>query len=332
MVNTASWLAFVLLMTAISSAHADVEYEDTNLHRSDEMVRFDHAYRAGLKDGTTTIIYSEAKPPGSVPDVAPREKEARSTQRGSEARAFAQSDENTPRSSEYSRSDYERNAELPEKMQDPKFSERHKPEYEDRLRGLDDDCDCDRRDGTAPRGRPVAKGQPAEPDLGPTMEEQLEAVRKARELLRQSRGQSAESQQLADSIDEHASGKLAKPFGSDTPRITRDDNSVSPEEAPLTPYELDPDYVRNQKVNVDIPAATIEEIAKRLMPRGWRVRLSSSDPDKRNAKYEFVSSDPRDTAIRNLLHGTGLGYKMFFDLKDEHGNPTPLLVISEIHS
>lgn len=63
-------IAYLGLALTVSSSVsvAGVEYQDTNLHRSDDLVRFDRAYRAGLQDGTTTIIYSDAKAPGAVPD------------------------------------------------------------------------------------------------------------------------------------------------------------------------------------------------------------------------------------------------------------------------
>lgn len=336
MVNIAKWLVPALLATSASSVSAGVEYDDTYLHRSDEMVRFDRAYRTGLKDGTTTIIYTEEAEPKKVPDIGKK------TIAGVSPDSTVAEVDQVPGEPSNAPSDEYQLSEWPDLDKDSHTNQGGKTassgsdqkspstDFDDPYRNngransgadsTDVECDCDNEQGRAPKSRPVTKSRVAQPDMGQSMEEQLEAVRKARELLRQSQGSNVAASSPSTEVDQG------------TPRIPAEDSSTPLAEAPLTPYELDPDYVRNQEVNVDIPAATIEEIAQRLMPRGWRVRLSTADADVHAAKYEFVSSDPREVALRNLLRGTGLGYKLFFDLKDEYGDPSPLLVISEINS
>lgn len=330
-------IAFLGLALTVSSSVsvAGVEYQDTNLHRSDDLVRFDRAYRAGLHDGTTTIIYSDAKAPGAVPD---QPRSVRSSSAASKVKP-----ETSGRSSAADRNGYdeymaemrEYERSVPEKMQDDRYAETrryptNRQERSSYSSSKSDDCDCDevgkRR---APRSTPVERSVAEEPQGEATMREKLEAVKQARELLRKSRGNemAGESSKHSDTIN-----RDAVRHGSDTPRLIDHGKEVTADIAPLTPYELDPDFVRNQEVSVEFSSATIEEIATHLMPRGWRVRLSTSDREAHQAQYEFVSSDAREVALRKLLFGTGLGYKMFFNLKDDHGNPSPLLVISEVKS
>lgn len=328
-------IAFLGLALTVSSAVtvAGVEYQDTNLHRSDDLVRFDRAYRAGLQDGTTTIIYSDAKAPGAVPQQPRSVKSEPVADPDERSQSFSRHSSSDRNDQMADARDYENS--LPEKMQDDRYAEkrRYPTERQERSsypRSVSDDCDCDevgkRR---APRSEPVEPSVAEEPKGEATMREKLEAVRQARELLRQTRQTDGEGNvaQHADSATDDA----AK-YGSGTPRLIDHGKEVAADIAPLTPYELDPDFVRNQEVSVEFGSATIEEIATHLMPRGWRVRLSTADQEAHHAQYEFVSSDAREVALRKLLYGTGLGYKMFFNLKDDQGNPSPLLVISEVKS
>lgn len=326
-------IAFLGLALTVSSAFAtaDVEYHDTNLHRSDDLVRFDRAYRAGLQDGTTTIIYSAASAPGSVPEQPRSVKSSPDTDHD----GMSQSSRRSMTADRGNRMEAIREYEssVPEKMQDDRYAEtrRFPSDRQDRSNTVvDDDCNCDeggkRR---APRSERVEPSVAAEPHGDASMQEKLEAVRQARDLLRNTR-QHDTSGSAAAHADSEKDGVTN--YGSETPRLIDHGKAVGVEVAPLTPYELDPDFVRNQEVSVEFGAATIEEIATHLMPRGWRVRLSTSDQEVHHAQYEFVSSDAREVALRKLLYGTGLGYKMFFNLRDDHGNPSPLLVISEVKS
>lgn len=332
-------IAFLGLALTVSPAVtlAGVEYHDTNLHRSDDLVRFDRAYRAGLQDGTTTIIYSAAKAPGSVPE------QPKSVQRPPEpahGKALQSSRHHTTADRTHAAADQRQQSQaireyessVPEKMQDDRYAEtrRFPSGQQERSRKTTDDCNCDEvSKRLAPRSEPVEPSVVAEPNSDASMHEKLEAVRQAREILRKTR-----KDDVAGGASGHADSETgdAMNYGSATPRLIDHSKEVGADAAPLTPYELDPDFVRNQEVSVEFGAATIEEIATHLMPRGWRVRLSTADQDVHHAQYEFVSSDAREVALRKLLYGTGLGYKMFFNLKDNHGNPSPLLVISEVKS
>ncbi|MBL4869223.1 MAG: hypothetical protein JKY67_22910 [Pseudomonadales bacterium] len=92
---------------------------------------------------------------------------------------------------------------------------------------------------------------------------------------------------------------------------------------------LDPLKVKNEIVAVELQSATIEEIANALMPMGWRVMVDVSDDGIKSRRFQFVTTKPRDQALAILVKTLGLKYQYFFDLADEEGVPTPLLVISE---
>lgn len=322
-----------VLTISASPTFAGVEYDDTNLHRSDEMVRFDRAYRAGLDDGTTTIIYSESKAPGALPDQPASSNRMKDHRTEGQHLAERQSAPKRRADSSTSISPaYEYDDSIPEKLQDESLAEKRKYPTRSGSYNYDgtrrNDCDCADDKRMAPRSEPIARSERAQHFEESTMREKLDAVRKARELLRNSRTNGSVHDEVVADKEPKGKGR----YGSETPRLIEHSVEVTEDSAPLGPYEIDPDYVRNQEVSVEIGAATIEEIATELMPRGWRVRLSTADQEIHESRYEFVSSDPREVALRKLLIGTGLGYKMFFKLKDEHGNPSPLLVISEVNS
>lgn len=287
MVNRISRLCFAILVLGSSGLTlAGVEYSDKYLHRSDEMVRFDKAYRAGLNDGTTTIIYS-----GDSDQTKPSNRGETPSHQTSSTRSPAMNP--------------------PCDCADDASGRQAAPSV-----------DAESGSGyanTAPRSLPVKKADPAESEEVPRVGDRSERYQETLEYLRRAK-KAYEKESGVDQVEESSDHGASIASDDEKPPI------------PLTPYELDPDFVRNQEVNVEIPAGTIEEIARQMMPRGWRVRLSSSDEDLKTSRFEFISSDPRDIALRKLLRGTGLGFKYFFDLKSPTGMASPLLVISEVKS
>lgn len=299
-----------LVILPATSVVADVEYSDNYLHRSDEMVRFDRAYRAGLSDGTTTIIYNEPKQGDEAGEGANGrpaiDAEVRPSAPAAERRESV--------------------------VQNPCCAEDAQQEPDQSDSGLNSKL-------TAPRGAPVARSAPIEPEGELSLEERLKALEEARAKIRESRELYRQYAGHPDPSGMDQPATLDPSADCDcneepkyAPRLQPGKNVISADMAPLTPYELDPDFVRNQEINVEIPSGTIEEIAAAAMPRGWRVRVSSTDGELKEARFEFISSDARDKALRKLLHGTGLGFKYFFQLKDEQGNPSPLLLISDLNS
>lgn len=112
--------------------------------------------------------------------------------------------------------------------------------------------------------------------------------------------------------------------------LTETPLTLTPEEAPLTKFELEPDLVKNQRVSIHM-TGTIEDIATAMLPRGWTLKMSVSDASILKQTFEFISTEPRDVALRDLLRGTPLGYKYFFTLVDKAGKPAPVLVIAGIN-
>lgn len=96
---------------------------------------------------------------------------------------------------------------------------------------------------------------------------------------------------------------------------------------------IDPTVVVNERVRVEYQAATIEEIARGIMPEGWRVQVEfhtrSGLADRR---YQFISTDPRDLALRKLtgsVRDAKVRFAYFWDLTGPEGNPEPLLLITD---
>lgn len=96
---------------------------------------------------------------------------------------------------------------------------------------------------------------------------------------------------------------------------------------------IDPTVVLNEPVEAEFESATIEEISRGLMPEGWRVTVEFNNrPELAERRYQFISTDPRDLALRKLttsVRDAKLRFAYFWDLKDAQGNPAPLLLITD---
>ena len=91
---------------------------------------------------------------------------------------------------------------------------------------------------------------------------------------------------------------------------------------------LDPLAVQNGKVAVEINSGTIVEILAAIMPPRWRVMIDVEDSEVAKRKFQFVSNRSREQALNDLLKPIGMTHHYFFDLKDNHGNNSPLIVVS----
>ena len=64
------------------------------------------------------------------------------------------------------------------------------------------------------------------------------------------------------------------------------------------------------------------------MPVGWRVQTDfTTKPELSNRRYDFVSTDPRDVALRKLtssIRDARVRFQYFWDLTDASGNPAPM--------
>lgn len=267
------------LGAVVGTAQADGLYSDHHLHRSDEMIRFDRAYRQGLKDAAPTIIYYQER--------AEEDCCGRDGQKDAQGRY--------PNTKQY----------------EP--------------------------------GKPVARVATAEGSLTAQQmnEERIRKLQEAREKLMESKRMYEAARAKDTGPDASVSTPVTSDEGKVKPVAVKDKpqtasllttvaETPSPEEAPLTRFELDPDLVKNQRVPINM-TGTIEEIARAMLPRGWELKISVSEDKYLSQKFEFITTETRDMALRDLLRGTPLGFKYFFTLVDESGNPAPVLVIAAIN-
>jgi hypothetical protein len=115
-----------------------------------------------------------------------------------------------------------------------------------------------------------------------------------------------------------------------------EDSAVAIETAARTRVALeriDPIKVMSEPVRAEYHGATLKEIASGIMPVGWRVNTDFSEkPELENRRYEFVSTDGRDLALRRLTNSVRdakVRFSYFWDLTDEQGNPSPMILITD---
>lgn len=96
---------------------------------------------------------------------------------------------------------------------------------------------------------------------------------------------------------------------------------------------IDPTVVMNGTVSVEYEGATLKEIVVGIMPKGWRVETDfRKHPELLTRRYQFISTDPRDLALRQLtgsVRDARVRFKYFWDLKDGQGNPNPMILLSD---
>ncbi|MCU9528119.1 hypothetical protein [Pseudomonas mosselii] len=96
---------------------------------------------------------------------------------------------------------------------------------------------------------------------------------------------------------------------------------------------IDPTVVMNEPVTAEYQAATIKEIVSGIMPNGWRVETDfHRKPELEIRRYQFVSTDARDLALRHLtasVRDAKVRYQYFWDLKDPQGNPSPMILLTD---
>ncbi|WP_236043054.1 hypothetical protein [Pseudomonas arcuscaelestis] len=96
---------------------------------------------------------------------------------------------------------------------------------------------------------------------------------------------------------------------------------------------IDPTVVMNEPVTAEYQAATIKEIVSGIMPSGWRVQTDfNRKPELEIRRYQFVSTDARDLALRHLtasVRDAKVRYQYFWDLKDPEGNPSPMILLTD---
>jgi len=115
-----------------------------------------------------------------------------------------------------------------------------------------------------------------------------------------------------------------------------EDSAVAIETAARTRVSLervDPVVVMSEPVTAEFNAATLHEIVSGIMPVGWRVKTDFSEkPELESRRYQFVSTDPRDLALRRLTNSVRdakVRFSYFWDLTDDPGNPSPMILITD---
>jgi len=101
----------------------------------------------------------------------------------------------------------------------------------------------------------------------------------------------------------------------------------------VTLERVDPTVVINEPVEAEYQGATLKEIVEGMMPVGWRVKTAFyNKPELETRRYEFISTDARDIALRKLtasVRDARVRYQYFWDLKDEQGNPSPMILLTD---
>lgn len=101
----------------------------------------------------------------------------------------------------------------------------------------------------------------------------------------------------------------------------------------VTLERIDPTVVINEPVAAEFQGATIKEIVQGVMPVGWRVQTDfTTKPELNNRRYDFVSTDPRDVALRKLtssIRDARVRFQYFWDLTDASGNPAPMIILTD---
>lgn len=106
---------------------------------------------------------------------------------------------------------------------------------------------------------------------------------------------------------------------------------VKEQDEPLSQLEQDAQILtlRNAKVSVELQAGTVEEITRAIMPAHWRVMFDVKDPGLKQRRFQYISTKPREQALNDLLRPLGMQHQYFYELQDENGNSSPLLVVSQ---
>lgn len=108
-------------------------------------------------------------------------------------------------------------------------------------------------------------------------------------------------------------------------------NGAKQQSEPLSQLEQDAQILtlRNAKVSVELQAGTVEEITRAIMPAHWRIMFDVKDPGLKQRRFQYISTKPREQALNDLLRPLGMQHQYFYELQDENGNSSPLLVVSQ---
>jgi hypothetical protein len=143
----------------------------------------------------------------------------------------------------------------------------------------------------------------------------LDVSESPEEILLAARQKLEEAEQLAAQIVEAARLESAK--------------IKSTAQAKVNAVPLTLDDVKSQWISVEIRDRPLQATLLRMLPNGWRVMIEMEASVLRDQRIDFISQKKRDEAISDLTRSLGLEYQYFYQLTDNQGNPSPLLVVTE---
>ena len=141
-----------------------------------------------------------------------------------------------------------------------------------------------------------------------------EEISQMRELLMQAQVELKNSHQLANKIVIQA--KL------DADKI-RQEAALS-----VQPVMNNFATVKKQSISIEAHGVTLTELLSQIMPSNWRVLIDIKDKSIQAKRISFISTQPRDIALKEITRSLNLEYRYYFNLKDELGMPSPLLVVA----
>ena len=104
----------------------------------------------------------------------------------------------------------------------------------------------------------------------------------------------------------------------------------------LAKQTIIPALVMGEQISVTATGekiGTLKEITKRIMPAGWTVNESYKEGSKLYKQhFEFITTDRRDSALRELYAGVDTDkvfFQYFWDLVDQDGYPAPVILITD---
>lgn len=278
----------------ISCAAVAAPYDDQVLARSDSLSPFDRAYEAGKKQNNTDVQYIQTKEvaaPSAVLDLS-RDDPVISVQETQTEIQYRQT----------------------------------LADLEKKKRQLAEDTNLANQNL---RAAEMSARMTAEERKQALMAQQIE-LKKALEMNQQAQSKAEEikASQLAEiSAAKTQSSKLV---------LLAQNNAQAIEQSAkqrVTLERIDPTVVLNETVTAEFQSATIKQIVESIMPIGWRVKTDFSVvPELNTRRYEFYSTDPRDLALRKLtmsVRDARVRFQYFWDLKDNSGNPSPMILVTD---
>ncbi|KZN20771.1 MULTISPECIES: hypothetical protein [Pseudomonas] len=169
------------------------------------------------------------------------------------------------------------------------------------------------------------------------IEEQRAAIRAQEQAVQQALEKNKSALAEADQMKHQQLADLNKVKAqSDHVMMMAENSAVVIEtaaKARVTLERVDPTVVLNEQVKVEYQGATLKEIVTGIMPPGWRVKTDFTvKPELETRRYEFISTEARDIALRGLLspiRDAKVRFAYFWDLQDENGNPAPMILLTD---